>query len=213
MRLQPRVCRTRGRPPSAEATERIVEAATCLFLSKGYAATSMQDVARQFGGSKQTIYARFPDKKALAEAVVATFTERKLHVPRQLGPGRGPAHETLNTLALATLESALDREAIMLLRLVISENEQVPELADIVQRRLKLAGLEMITDVMRRLVAEGQLEGPPDTLAQQFCDLVMMQHVWDALIASSPAAVTPDVIARVQGSVAFFLRAAEPRRR
>ena len=59
-----RGCRLRGRPPSAEAAERIVEAATALFLGKGYGATTMQDVARRFGGSKQNIYARFPDKKA-----------------------------------------------------------------------------------------------------------------------------------------------------
>ena len=92
-----RGCRLRGRPPSAEAAERIVEAATALFLGKGYGATTMQDVARRFGGSKQTIYARFPDKKALLEAVVTAFTERKLQTPRQLAAADGPAGSSVDS--------------------------------------------------------------------------------------------------------------------
>ena len=137
-----RGCRLRGRPPSAEAAERIVEAATALFLGKGYGATTMQDVARRFSGSKQTIYARFPDKKALLEAVVTAFTERKLQTPRQLAAADGPADQILRQLARAMLNAIMDRDSVMMLRLVISECQAAPDLAEMMERRWRRPGLE-----------------------------------------------------------------------
>lgn len=203
-------CRLRGRPPSAEATEKIVEAATTLFLTKGYGATTMQDVARRFGGSKQTIYARFPDKKALVEAVVAAFVERKLQIPRQVAAAQGPAEQALPMLAHAMLQSILDHESVQLLRLVIAECHSVPELADIMQRRSRLPGLEMVRLVMVRLIEEEQVKGDADLLSKQFCEMVLLPQIWDALFEPGQISVTAEKTDALNKAVAFFLSAAAP---
>ncbi|MFE2689808.1 TetR/AcrR family transcriptional regulator, partial [Streptomyces mirabilis] len=48
----------------------IVEAAGPLFLAPGSARVSMDDLARELGMSKKTIYRHFPDKRSLLAAVL-----------------------------------------------------------------------------------------------------------------------------------------------
>jgi AcrR family transcriptional regulator len=54
----------------AERAEVIVEAAGRLFLGPGLARVSMDDLARELGMSKKTIYRHFPDKRSLLTAVL-----------------------------------------------------------------------------------------------------------------------------------------------
>jgi AcrR family transcriptional regulator len=48
----------------------IVEAAGRLFFAPGFARVSMDDLARELGMSKKTIYRHFPDKRSLVAAVL-----------------------------------------------------------------------------------------------------------------------------------------------
>ncbi len=53
-----------------QRTDLIVEAAGRLFLAPGLARVSMDDLARELGMSKKTIYRHFPDKRSLLAAVL-----------------------------------------------------------------------------------------------------------------------------------------------
>src|SRR5260370_33207140 len=66
--------RCRGRPqvrPDDETRQIIFEAARHEFAGNGYAATSMDTVARRAGVSTKTLYRLLPNKAALFEAMVA----------------------------------------------------------------------------------------------------------------------------------------------
>jgi len=56
---------TRGRPRDAEKNSAILEAAGELFLENGYDGTSMDEVAKRAGVSKQTVYSHFSAKEQL----------------------------------------------------------------------------------------------------------------------------------------------------
>jgi len=71
-----------GRPSRAESEklgERILDAATSLFLAHGYGATSIEQVARKTRISKRTFYHRFEDKPTLFGAVVNRIVETGTH--------------------------------------------------------------------------------------------------------------------------------------
>src|SRR5947199_10727855 len=51
--------------------QRIVEAARAHFFSHGFRSVTMDDLADELGISKKTLYAHFPSKIALLEAVLA----------------------------------------------------------------------------------------------------------------------------------------------
>jgi AcrR family transcriptional regulator len=54
----------------AKTREAIVAAATRRFALRGVEATSLDDVAEAAGFTKGAIYANFPNKRALVEAVI-----------------------------------------------------------------------------------------------------------------------------------------------
>src|ERR1700753_3833872 len=64
----PHVAATSTRRP--EKTEKIVEAASQLFLEQGYGAVSMDQIARDAGVSKATVYAHFESKENLFAAII-----------------------------------------------------------------------------------------------------------------------------------------------
>jgi TetR/AcrR family transcriptional repressor of mexJK operon len=67
------VPRRGGRPSKADAEQlahRIVDAATALFFTLGYGATTIEAVAQRARISKRTFYHRFENKSALFSAVV-----------------------------------------------------------------------------------------------------------------------------------------------
>ena len=62
-----------GRPKSASAHARVLEAAGLLFGEHGIAATSMDAIAEASGVSKATIYKHWPDKGALCLEVMSSL--------------------------------------------------------------------------------------------------------------------------------------------
>ncbi|MGW3028068.1 TetR/AcrR family transcriptional regulator [Streptomyces sp. NPDC001221] len=54
----------------AQRADAIVEAAGRLFFAPGFARVNMDDLARELGMSKKTIYRHFPDKRSLLTAVL-----------------------------------------------------------------------------------------------------------------------------------------------
>src|SRR5258708_22827569 len=98
-----------GRPSREQAArlgERILDAATHLFMSHGYGATSIEAVARRARVSKRTFYHRFDDKPALFVAVVHRIIDA-LRPPADLPLLEGDLQEVLQRLAGFILRAAL----------------------------------------------------------------------------------------------------------
>jgi AcrR family transcriptional regulator len=61
----------RSAPPGAiSPRRRVLEAARSHFFSHGFRTVTMDDLAAELGMSKKTLYAHFPSKEALLEAVI-----------------------------------------------------------------------------------------------------------------------------------------------
>jgi AcrR family transcriptional regulator len=120
-----------GRPSRAEALrlrERILVAATELFLAEGYGSTSIEAVAKRAGVSKRTLYDRFDDKTVLFTAVVHRIIAQ-IRPPPEVPLVEGATlADILQRLALLILRAALSPQAIALHRLVNAESARFPEL-------------------------------------------------------------------------------------
>ncbi len=110
----------------------IAEAATEAFLGNGYTRTSMDDIARLAGVSKQTIYMHFDDKERLLFAVVMADHDRCQHaVRRRHPPARRRPTTSSATYASTPAEQlfvVLQPRPLQLRRLVIAEAVSFPEL-------------------------------------------------------------------------------------
>ena len=127
-----KVVRKSGRPPQADSLklrERILKAATELFLVGGYGSTSIEAVASRAGISKRTFYDRFDDKAALFAAVVHYIIEQ-IRPPSDVPLLAGASlPQILQRLAGLILTAALSPQALALHRLVTGESSRFPELA------------------------------------------------------------------------------------
>src|SRR5262249_2886414 len=68
--MRRRVVQTPEVPPDRTARQRILRAAREHFFAHGFHSVTMDDLAEGLGMSKKTIYAHFPSKTALLEAML-----------------------------------------------------------------------------------------------------------------------------------------------
>ncbi len=134
------------------AAERIVVAARHHFLSHGFRRVTMDDLAEELGMSKKTLYASFPSKRLLLEAVLA---DKFRHVEADLDgiTSRGSA-DVLASLhqLLACMQRHTDEIKPPFVRDMQRES---PEVFGMVERRRR----EIIQRHFGKLLGEGRKSG------------------------------------------------------
>jgi len=132
-----------------EKAEQILTGAMQEFLVHGYAATSMDRVAKTAGVSKATVYTYFQDKEGLFTALVQRFAQRKFSIIQRFLPSEGDAFVVLRQLLTKALNEIIcDSQEIALLRLIIGESGRFPELAQIFVRTLVKPGVETLSQYL-----------------------------------------------------------------
>jgi AcrR family transcriptional regulator len=172
-----RIGRRSGRPPRADALllrERILKAATELFLDGGYGSTSIEAVAARAGISKRTFYDRFDDKSVLFAAVVHRIIEQ-IRPPAEVPLIAGAdLRSMLRRLAGLILRAALSPQAIALHRLVAAESVRFPQLAMAVENDGgREEALELIGGLLARELPDVEVGlGNRNFAAEQFIHMV-----------------------------------------
>jgi AcrR family transcriptional regulator len=133
--LAPDGPRPRGRPklrPDDAQRSLIAACARELFLQKGYGRTTTDEVAAHCRISKQTLYRLFPTKPALFAAIVDQHRQDMLALPGNYESL--PLDRALEMIFRIDIDPQADKDRVALLRLVMLEVHQSPELGDIVRR-------------------------------------------------------------------------------
>lgn len=129
------VARHRGRPKVvSDDVQRslIAESARRLFIEKGYGRTTTDEVAAQCRISKQTLYRLFPGKPALFAAVVEAHRYSMLALPGDYDAV--PIEQALQQIFRIDIDPQAERDNLALLRLVMLESQQHPELEELLFR-------------------------------------------------------------------------------
>lgn len=124
--------------------EQILQGAIKEFLTHGFAATSMDRVAKTAGVSKATLYSHFGDKESLFSALTEYLGEKRI-LDFVIEPPEDPAI-FLKTWATAILGKILnDPELLCFLRLIIGESGRFPELAQAFISNVVKVGINRLT--------------------------------------------------------------------
>jgi TetR/AcrR family transcriptional regulator, mexJK operon transcriptional repressor len=168
------VRRRTGRLASAGV---IMEAATTLFLSKGYSGTSMDEIAALAGVSKQTVYTHFTDKERLFSDLILRNTERVEEFVEDLTvtlQDTADLEKDLGALARRYLSSVIQPGVLKLRRLVIGEAGHFPDLAHAYYERVPERVLAALAIQFQRLAARGLLRlDDPRLAANHFVALIL----------------------------------------
>lgn len=205
----PAAQRSAGRPKDPAKRRAIVEAASALFLERGYGDASMEAIAQAAQVSKLTLYSHFTDKAALFREVVRERVEHyageEMFARAMLG---GPLRLRLETLAEGFLSLILSEEATGLERLLIARAASHSEAGALFFE----AGPQRILTEFARFFARLQEEGlvtremSSEKLAEAFTSLLKGQAHMRVMIGLAGAA-RKEIRQHAADSVVFFLRA------
>jgi len=107
----------------------IIEAAHSLFLSKGYAAVTVDEIVRVSGGSKSAVYKLFGGKKGLLEAVTESLAKKMLSEMDVDRRGGMDVRDSLHAMSLKLIGLVLSEDAITQYRLAINNLTVDPNLS------------------------------------------------------------------------------------
>ena len=206
-----------GRPPKDQAGDvkaRILDAAQRIFLKKGFQSASLDEIAETAPASKPTIYAHFPGKEALFEAVVARVIEGLTDFEGFAPKGRS-VQDKLASLGIEVVERFID-ETIGITRATIAEADRFPALSRQVHEhgrdRAAAAVSHVLSDATHTLSrgAKGPF-GPKRSVstAQIFMDLILLPMIMRALMGEGAKELRSELPAFVRERVSFFLAACE----
>ncbi len=123
--VERRKVRTRG----ARTVQRIFEAASRLFLSRGFSETTMEAIAQEAGVSKATLYSHYGSRDELFSAVIWASTGDRFASGALSGvTGAEDLHKKIERLAFAVLDLLLHPDTVAGNRMVSAEARRFPEL-------------------------------------------------------------------------------------
>ncbi|MBF4207898.1 MULTISPECIES: TetR/AcrR family transcriptional regulator [Pseudomonas] len=200
-----------GRPKDLAKRQAILEAAKTLFLTLGYANTSMDAVATAAGVSKLTVYSHFTDKETLfSSAVVATCTAQLPELIFELPEGV-PLEQVLLKIGRGFQALISSDLSVKLHRLIMALGNQDPKLSQIFFEAGPMRVLHEMEALLRQADARGllRIELPANAAEHFFC-LLKGAANFRLLLGYAPALDAEAAEAHVQEVVALFMRAYRP---
>jgi len=201
----------RGRPPAGHdpaKRKQIIEGARRVFINMGFDAASMNDITREAGVSKGTIYVYFANKEELFEALIEEERGsifKNLYESLEHG---GSLRETLVRFGIGLSVKITSAKVVLAQRTVIGASERIPELGRRFYERGPKRGHERFVEFLRGAIEQGLLEIPDiDLAAYQFTELCLAGLFRQCMFAYRTETPKPDEIEYVaRAGVDMFLK-------
>nr|WP_067296149.1 TetR/AcrR family transcriptional regulator [Marinobacterium profundum] len=198
---------SKARSKSEEKRIQILDAAVELFTERGFSNTSMDQIARQAGVSKQTVYSHFGNKEDLFVGAVGCKCAAHAMTPELFEPHLD-LHLQLLDIARQFTALLQSREAIQVLRTCMSEAKTYPQLS----RLFYDAGPKRLTSMMSQLLAQldslGRLRVPDTRFAAvQFLKMVQGELQMQLELNTGEPIADSEHQRYLENCVSMFLRA------
>jgi TetR/AcrR family transcriptional repressor of mexJK operon len=159
---------------SKQKRRQIIDAGRDLFMTQGFADTSMDQVTAKSGVSKATVYKYFPSKEQLFEVAVRERAEEVFSKLPHLDPTSTRPEEMLTDYFHALLEVLLSEDGACMCFVLMSEGRRFPDNAKLIYESGFGRGLREMADFLRTLDRIGTLRVPqPNWAAEKLLGVVM----------------------------------------
>ncbi len=181
----------------------LIEAAESIFLSKGYHAATMSDVAKAAGMSKKTVYNLIKSKAQLFAALLGHHQSLlKFPTPE---PG-WTIRDILNANLLALARFLLSPDQIAILRLIMAEYTHSPELGRLFLRNRVTRSKMKLEDCLADIAAKYNCHTiDPKEMAAMLFGMAIGEFHLGVLIGFRSAPSKLALENRVRSAVDIFL--------
>jgi AcrR family transcriptional regulator len=184
----------------------MLDAATDLFLEKGYERTSLTDIVDRSKGSRTTLYEQFGNKEGLLRAMVEDSSSRLWQVIDSPDETPSFAEAELVDLGRRFITAALAPNAVAVFRIVVAEGHRVPDIAEFFFDRGPRIIKERLTQRFRLASAGSPLAiGSPEVLTQVFLGAVIGDLWIRQALGLAPLCGDEEIEAHVRIAVRIFL--------
>ena len=207
--------RCRGRPqlrPDDETRRIIYEAARHEFVGNGFAATSIETVARRAGVSTKTLYRLIPNKAALFEGMVSDRIDRFVSEVNLRAADHADIEQALAAALVACAELALDEETIALQRMLLQEAGKFTDIAGMFYKNAIQRTVVALADWLRVQQKRGLIAlDDVDEAAGMLLGMVTSAPRRAALFGGVPLPSRSQIKVRARACAALFLRGCQVR--
>ncbi|TAG22660.1 MAG: TetR/AcrR family transcriptional regulator [Rhodobacterales bacterium] len=186
--------------------DQVLDGARKVFLRDGFERASVDDIAREAGVSKATIYAYFPDKQLMFLEVARCECHRQTEAAEAAVDGDVPVKVALTVAAERIVQFLLSEFGQRMFRIVVGEGERFPGLG---QQFYEYGPGLIHARLVHHLgcyVANGELQIEDlDLAADQFAQLCKAT-IHERLIFGMASSITPEDARRsAHGAVDMFM--------
>lgn len=199
-------------PPLSPRAERklaqVIKGARSVLIAKGFEGASVDDIAREAGISKATMYRYFPDKSALFAAVMNQECSRQIAASSDFSACRDrPIGLVLHDFGIRHLEFALSDAALDGFRTAVAESVRFPQMA----RDFHLGGVsraqETLVPIVEAGVARNEIEvDDPKAAALTFLDLCRGDLMYRRLFGVEETTSAEEIAAHACNAVTAFMK-------
>jgi TetR/AcrR family transcriptional repressor of mexJK operon len=198
--------RSRGRPsaPEGELRAAAVEATLALLLTQGYAATTVDAVAKRAGMAKKTLYRFAENRDALVTQAIASWTDAFAPVFEQDAQRATELPTLLSQGLQAIARQVLSEQAVGMFRLLQSEFPGREDLLVAYQRNGIERGRTIVADWLQRQQRRGWLR---ELDCVQTSDLLLAMVIAEPLRQMALGLLPPgsDIDTRIAAALALVL--------
>jgi TetR/AcrR family acrAB operon transcriptional repressor len=174
----------RTKEEAAETRQALLKAALSVFSQKGYASTTLEDVAKEAGVTRGAIYWHFGSKAELYSALLDEYSARGSEIVQSVVSEGGSLDGMLREIfvrLLTAVESDPALRAVMEINLL--KTEYSSELSDMLAKQIEngRALLAGITQAMAQGIDAGELRSDldPEDMARAFIAFQNgVLHLW-----------------------------------
>ena len=185
----------------------ILDGARRIFLSQGYDAASMGDIARAAGVSKGTLYVYFENKEQLFDAIVMAESCGQAETMIQADENLD-LEEALSKIGVGFVHFLCRPQKVSALRIVAAIGERMPELGRKFYNQGPARGIALLSSYFRTQIAAGKLRiDDPELAAAQFMDSCQSTLFKPMIFNAAPAPSEEQIAHVVRTAVRTFLAA------
>ncbi|UCF31142.1 MAG: TetR/AcrR family transcriptional regulator [bacterium] len=185
----------------------ILDAAWSLFLEKGYAAVSVDEIIRASGGSKSSLYKYFGSKEGILKELIESFAEDMLTEVKLPFPLDKTPEATLKRIGLRIGGMALSPFAINQYRLAVSNANPFPEIARMWYEFGPKKTFDGLAEYMEKVAEAGKLTiKNPERAALFFFGMIIFKDNM-AMSIGAPPPTEAELEEIVDEAVRVFLAA------
>jgi len=194
---------------AGKVDERLLDAATQVFMNHGYEGATFEKIAQTAGSGKATIYARYSGKEELFTDVMKRSIDKSLKFIEDV-PLNLPLKERLTLTAEAVLKNCLTIEVVSLMRVIIAEMPRFPALARLADKIGRQHAVNLIAQVMMspnedtivgQKLSKTQVMGKAD----QFLHLIFAGMQLRALMGENLSVLKKEIPEHIAASIRLFM--------